>query len=36
MTIRYVSDLDCYAVTRWGTDEPFAWAETTLDAMANY
>jgi hypothetical protein len=34
MTIRYVSDLDCYAVTRWGTDEPFAWAETTTDAMA--
>ena len=32
--IRYVSDLDCYAVTRWGTDEAFAWAETPTDAMA--
>ena len=32
--IRYVSDLDCYAVTRWGTDEAFAWTETPSDAMA--
>ena len=34
MSIRYVSDLDCYTVTRWGTDEPFAWAETPSDAIA--
>jgi hypothetical protein len=34
MSIRYVSDLDCYTVTRWGSDEPFAWAETPSDAIA--
>ena len=34
MSIRYVADLDCYTVTRWGSDEPFAWAETPTDAIA--
>ena len=32
--ISYCQDLELYTVTRWGSDEPFAWAETPIDAMA--